>query len=306
MPSREVVLGLTEAENVVATAPLAEKLGFDSVWVGDSLLTKPRLDPLTTLAAAAMKTTKVKLGTAVLLAALRNPFLLAQQWATLDRIAKGRTIMGVGIGGGRYTRELFEKEFAACGIKFSQRMKVMEETIEILKQLWSKDHVNYNGKFLNAIDVSLNPKPFKDPCPIWISCSATEVCLRRVSRLADGWIANILHPEEFGQSWQKIRTYSKEHGRSKPPEPVFYMYLNLAEDRDKAWKGADDFLAAYYNTKFPKETLERWGPFGPRSLVTDRIEKTIANGTKGFILHFASLKPEEQLKRFAKEILPSF
>ena len=304
-PSREVTLGLTSAQEVIELAPKAESQGFDSVWLGDSLLAKPRLDPLTMLAAMAVKTQRIKLGTAILLNALRNPFLLAQQWATLDHIARGRTIMGVGIGGGRYTRELFVKEFEACGVKFSQRMQVMEEMIELVRLLWSTDQVNYRGKFLAAEDISLHPRPFSGPCPIWIACSRVDVGLRRVARLGDGWIANILHPDEFQQSWQGVQSYATEYHRS-PPTPVFYMYLNLAEDREAAGRGADEFLAKYYNTRFSRDTLERWGPFGPRSMVVDRIDRTIAAGATGFILHFASLEPEAQMTQFANEILPSF
>src|ERR671925_867095 len=98
LPTRERVMeGRPETGPLLELAVRAEALGFDSVWVGDSLLARPRHDPLTLLAAVAARTRKVELGTAVLLPALRNPVLLAQQVATLDRIAEGRVILGVGI-----------------------------------------------------------------------------------------------------------------------------------------------------------------------------------------------------------------
>src|SRR5277367_4363950 len=98
LPTRERVMeGRPEAAALLALAERAEGLGFDSIWVGDSLLARPRHDPLTLLAAVAARTKKAELGTAVLLPALRNPVVLAQQVATLDRISEGRFILGVGI-----------------------------------------------------------------------------------------------------------------------------------------------------------------------------------------------------------------
>lgn len=307
LPSREVVLGLMAPNEVLELAQQVERLGYESAWIGDSLLAKPRLDPLTTLSAIAALTSKITLGTAVLLAALRNPFLLAQQWATLDRISSGRTIMGVGIGGGRYTRELFEKEFAVTGIKYSQRMRVLEEMIKLVRQLWTQDRVNYKGQFLESEDVSLNPKPSNSSCPIWLSASVAETALRRVAQLADGWIANIVTPEEFAESWRKIQNYTKESGSITPNlHPTFYMYLNIDDDEQKALASSDLFLEKYYNTRFSSETLQRWGPFGSANRIADRMDKTISAGAEGFILHFASLEPRKQLERFTKEVLPSF
>ncbi len=99
LPTRERTMsGEPETAPLLMLAERAEKAGFDSLWVGDSLLARPRHDPLTLLAAVAARTSRVELGTSVLLPALRNPVVLAQQVSTLDRIAEGRVILGVGIG----------------------------------------------------------------------------------------------------------------------------------------------------------------------------------------------------------------
>src|SRR6185369_13501289 len=98
LPTRERVMeNHHETGSLLALAERAEGLGFDSIWVGDSVTARPRHDPLTLLAAVAARTRKAELGTAVLLPALRNPVLLAHQAATVDRIAEGRLILGVGI-----------------------------------------------------------------------------------------------------------------------------------------------------------------------------------------------------------------
>src|SRR2546429_1314935 len=98
LPTRERVMeGRPETGPLLDLAARAEGLGFDSVWVGDSLLARPRHEPLTLLAAVASRVRRVELGTAVLLPALRNPVIMAHQVSTLDQIAEGRLILGVGI-----------------------------------------------------------------------------------------------------------------------------------------------------------------------------------------------------------------
>src|SRR5271163_3140181 len=119
LPTREQVMqGKPEAAPLLALAEKAEGLGFDSIWVGDSLLARPRHDPLTLLAAVAARTKRVALGTAVLLPALRNPVVLAQQVATLDQIAEGRIILGIGIA---TDLPNIRAEFTAAGVPFEKR-----------------------------------------------------------------------------------------------------------------------------------------------------------------------------------------
>ena len=135
LPTRECVM-----DGKLATAPLlslsekAEALGYDSIWVGDSLLARPRHEPLTLLAAVAARTTKVELGTAVLLPALRNPVVLAHLVATVDQISEGRLILGIGIAtdvpNGR-------SEFKSAGVPFDKRVGRMMEGIRLCRSLWS-------------------------------------------------------------------------------------------------------------------------------------------------------------------------
>ncbi len=308
LPTREVVIHGFQVSRVFEMAEAAERKGFESVWVGDSVLAKPRLDAVATLSALAMRTHEVKLGTAVFLPALRNPVLLAHSLATLDQITSGRTILGVGIAGGRYTQELFEKECNACGIQFKERVKRMEEIIEVIRALWEKDEVNYTGKYYRLNQVRMPLKPFnKRPIPIWIACSVVETGLRRVARLADGWIANIVKPEEFQSSWDKVRKFSKEFGRDESKiHPCNYLYVNIDPDRDKSYNEADRFLTPYYNTKFTPEILERWGSFGNVNDCVKRLEAMMAAGARTMIVHFASLDPMRKLEAFAKDVLPSF
>src|SRR4029079_4040036 len=124
---RERVMdGRPETGPLLALAERAERLGFDSIWVGDSVTAKPRHDPLTLLAAVAARTKKAELGTAVLLSALRNPVLLAHQAATLDRLCEGRLILGIGIAA---DTPAVRREFEATGVPFDKRVARMNEAM---------------------------------------------------------------------------------------------------------------------------------------------------------------------------------
>src|SRR6267154_16928 len=134
LPTRERIMeGVHETAPLLALAMRAEALGYDSVWVGDSLLARPRHDPLTLLAAVAARTRKVELGTAVLLPALRNPVVLAQQVATLDQISEGRLILGVGIASDVPN---IRSEFVAAGVPFEKRVGRLLEGLRLARSLW--------------------------------------------------------------------------------------------------------------------------------------------------------------------------
>ncbi|WP_217999318.1 LLM class flavin-dependent oxidoreductase [Nocardia exalbida] len=171
MPTRDqTVRGEHEPGRLVAQARRAEELGLDSVWAGESPVTRPRADPLLLLAAVAQATERVTLGTAVLLPALRHPILLAHQLATLDRLSNGRLIAGMG---GGFPNPNTEAQFAALGIQFARRIGRMQESIDIMRRLWSGTAVSYRGKHFTFQDVRLAPPPTRpDGPPIWLAAHA--------------------------------------------------------------------------------------------------------------------------------------
>src|SRR5438876_828116 len=137
LPTREAVMsGHPETASMLAMAERAEAEGFDAIWIGDSVTARPRHEPLTLLAAVAARTRRVRLGTAVLLPALRNPVVLAHVGGTLDRIAEGRVILGVGIAA---DTAAIRKEFDAVGVPFERRVGRFLEIVEICRGLWTRD-----------------------------------------------------------------------------------------------------------------------------------------------------------------------
>src|SRR6476660_9521188 len=157
LPTREAVMSArSDPSSLLQLGERAEALGFYSVWVGDSLTARPRIDALSTLAAVGARTQRVRLGTAIFLAALRHPIMLAYQLASLDWLSGGRVDLGVGYS--RPKEPAAEHEFHMLGLDPSARMKMSEEMVEIMRKLWREEDVSYNGKFTRFDQVNLEPR----------------------------------------------------------------------------------------------------------------------------------------------------
>src|SRR5574341_2606536 len=154
LPNRGALFGLTDVDELIESAVMAEQSGvFESVWFGDSLIHKPRLEAITMLAAVAARTEQVRLGTICMASfPVRHPVLLAIQWATLDQISKGRTILGVCIGGAHAA------ELRAFGVKREERVGRMKEGIELLRKIWSRENVSHRGRFYTLENYDIMPK----------------------------------------------------------------------------------------------------------------------------------------------------
>jgi len=237
LPTREAVMSArSDPSSLLQLGERAEALGFYSVWVGDSLTARPRIDALTTLAAVWARTQRLRLGTAIFLAALRNPILLAYQLASLDWITGGRIDFGVGYG--RPKDPAGEHEFEILGLDAAARIKMSEEVIQVMRRLWREDHVSHAGRFTHFDDVSIQPKPVQaGGVPIWIASNNVEPGLKRVARLGDAWINNIKSPAVFAECWQKILAYAGDLGRN-PDAIRAGIYFTLAAGGEDA-VGAD-------------------------------------------------------------------
>src|SRR6266542_5158322 len=244
LPTREAVMsGRPETASMLAMAERAEAAGFDSVWVGDSLTARPRHEPLTLLAAVAARTRRVRLGTGVLLPALRNPVVLAHVVGTLDRIAEGRVILGVGIAA---DTPAIRKEFAAAGVPWDRRVGRFLETIEICRALWRQDGASFSGKHFTLQDVTVEPRPHRPGGPpIWIGGSGPAM-LREAARF-DAWFPTGPTVEFFAEHFPRIRAAARAAGRA--PEAVSgaaYVTLALDPSPAAAERRLHAFIEAYY------------------------------------------------------------
>ncbi|MEM1995081.1 MAG: LLM class flavin-dependent oxidoreductase [Nitrososphaerales archaeon] len=304
---------------LITLAEIGEEGGFDSVWVGDSIMAKPRFESTTVLAAVASRTKVVKLGVACMASfPLRHPVLTAYTWATLDQISKGRTILVACMGGG--SREAggdFQTEFNNLGIDYGKRAKILEENIEIIKALWTKDKVNYDGKFYKLKDATLEPKPYQKPRPpIWLVSNPYPFNppdaqirrgLNRVARIADGWMTTLVTPEQFKHGLGVIKEEALKIGKDPNTlEKSLYYNINLEEDEEKAFKESKDFLDRYYMTNFGPQVINSWVALGNREKCIKRLEEYVNAGAKVITLRMTTTNQKEMVEKVAKEILPSF
>lgn len=245
LPTREAVMaGDPATGRLLALAERAESLGYGALWVGDSLLARTRHEPLTLLAAVAARTSRALVGTAVLLPALRNPVVLAQVVATLDRVAEGRLVLGVGVGA---DTPASRAEFAAAGVPFEQRVGRVAHGLTLCRRLWSGEPVHWDGPYWTVAGQALHPTPHRPGGPpIWGGGSA-EPARRRAGRLFDGWFPVGGGVDHFRDGLATVRSAATDAGRD-PAAVTGAVYVTLALDDDPARAEAalDSFLGEYY------------------------------------------------------------
>ncbi len=187
-----------------------ERLGFDSLWLSERL-TGDAPDPLIALAVAAGATTRLKLGTGVLVLPGRNPVVLAKEMASLDRLSGGRFLPAVGLGAPTPV------EHRAFGVERRDRAAWFDEALPLIRRLWAEDDVHHDGDRFSVSGVTLRPKPVQDPIEVWLGGRSRSE-LRRCGRLGDGWLPSFCTVEDVRDGWSVVTSSAAEHGRSIDPE----------------------------------------------------------------------------------------
>ncbi len=323
LPNRAVLFGLPVGD-LLSTAVDAEATGmFDSVWVGDNFLSKPRLEAITLLSAIAARTERVRLGTICLATfPMRHPLELAIQWASLDILAGGRTNLVVCSGGAASKGPLFATELAAMGIKSNERIRRVEEGIEILRKLWGNEPVTHYGEFYTFDDVDALPKPVQDRVPIGIAANPwrspefsrsekeqanEERVLRRVARLADSWQTDAIPPNVLRERWERIQEYSDEDGRpGAVTEMSLHLMVNINDDAARARQESVEFLTKYYGENtIAADFLDMWLACGSPEQVAEKIATFVEAGCTTPVLRFTSPDQRGQLERAARDVMPA-
>ena len=307
LPTRRIVMEGADPrrfDEIIRLARTAESAGLDSVWVGDSLTAKPRLEPLTALTAVAMRTERVRLGTAVLLAALRHPVHLAHQAATLDFISGGRLILGAGVGGAFNAAQ--RGEWKAAGVDVRTRASRFEEIAAAVRALTAGETIARAGRHFDLRGVSIAPRsPQPGGVPFLIAAhrrAGLDAQFSRAARLGAGVISISDYPEEYEEALTAVRRHAERIGRNPDAlEAAFYMTINISNDQNAAAAEADRFLNLYYGMNM---WGDRWGPYAPAETVAARIQDYRRAGATTLIIRFASFDQETQLSRFLGEVLP--
>ena len=309
VPTRGVVMQSARrppVEECWDMARLADRAGYDAVWVGDSIVAKPRLEPLTTLAFLAGITTRVRLGTAVLLPALRHPVVLAHQIANLDQISRGRVVLGLGVG---WSLPAAEREWAACGADHKRRVRRLEEHVELWRMLWRGEPVSHRTADADLQDHTIGPLPWSlaGP-PVLITAGNRGELLPaqfdRFARLGDGIITTYLDPEECRLVRERAEEALARHGRSLPDFPVcVYTTVRLEADARAAERVTAEFLATYYGGGVSSRGLMG---LGPAEAVITALGRYAAAGVTDLCIRFVGEDQVGQLQRFTEEVLPAF
>jgi probable F420-dependent oxidoreductase len=237
----------SEQDGITEVARLAERLGFESLWAAEHVVIPERVtsrypfnaqgklvndpavsrpNPLIWLAFAAAVTSRIRLGTCILLLPLRNPVLLAKETATLDRLSGGRLILGVGIG---WMRE----EFDVLGSAWPDRASRAEEYIDVLRALWRPGAHGFTGPTVSFGQVHCSPTPVHDRVPIVVS-GTSDAAARRAGRLGDGYFPMAVSPDRLRELIGIAKTEAERSGRDPGQIEISYLGPPTSAEIDAA------------------------------------------------------------------------
>jgi len=317
LSNRAPVTRGTRPKDLIDMAARAESSDLiDAVWVGDSILSKPRLECIPLLGAIAAHTLRVRLGVACMATiAQRNPVLLALQWASLDVLSGGRTWLAACMGYPASQHPMAAKELEVMGVASKERPARLEEMLQALRVLWSNEHASFHGKYYSFDDVNLLPKPAQQPCPIYIAGTprptqigdrGVERSLRRIARYADGWMTNQIELSMFEDYQKRLQRMLIEEGRDPEKfKTVLYYGISVHRDREQAFREAKTFLDAYYQKDFSRPGVEIWNACGPVEHCVDCVRGFIDAGVDHVTIRPIGDDLDEQFDIYLSQILPA-
>lgn len=247
-----VLLGDEDPQHMIERAVLAERSGFDSVFVGHHRFTPGfghTVQPWVLLAAIAARTERIRLGTSIFLLPLAHPLDVAEEVASLDVVSDGRVIFGPGVGYRRY-------EFDAMGVPFTLRGRRMTEALEILNGVWEHESFSHHGDAWSFEDVTVTPRPVQRPrIPIWVGAN-TDPAMERAARLADGWTVGFA--DRIPQLVPRLDRYRQLAGSYGRPSTVALMRLvgmgtSIEQVEQQWWPGIYQMLRGYARVEAPTE-----------------------------------------------------
>lgn len=293
---------INDPSEALDMAVRAETSGFDSFWTTDFAL-GPSLDPLPLLAAASQRTNRILLGTAVMVLPYRHPLLLAKAVATVDSLAGGRLILGLGVGSNK-------REFDALGIDIHERGKMADEKLMLLRRLLSGEKVSHSGPYHRLEAVQVGPEtPQRPHPPIWTGPlwknGLVESTIIRTGRMADGFVPTLVPASRYRAVREKVRAYATAAGRD--PDAIEFgtvLWFCLDDDPERAWQT----LEAESNRRrsHTKAVRGEANVSGRAEDCAEGIQEYVDAGVTHFVMN-AGVTPGrmmEQYERFARQVLP--
>ncbi len=316
MPTPQVTFGcnftVEEYWDVVEFAQKAEELGFDRITTGEHLMDgnppRPTLLNIPVMAAAAGATRTLRVMTGIVIAPLYHPVMLSKLVTSLDLVSKGRLDFGIGVSGQRGT----QVEFDALGISVRTRGRRTDEMLEVMKRLWTEEHVSHQGRFFNFEDVTLLPRPQQQPYPpIWVA-GRSDAAMRRAALHGDGWYPYLFTVRRLRATNETVRKMAADAGRDLAG---FHWGLNqptaISEDRAEALATAVSHVGQRYVT--PERTAEDIAQAlcltGTPQDCIKAIEERIDAGVRDFIFGFLSADAAglyRQMELVSRQVIPYF
>ena len=245
----------------------------------------------------------------------RNALDLAYQWASLDQISDGRSVMVACAGGG--SGEAWDREARNTGVPSEKRRALMWERIELLHRLWTEEWVTFHGSFHDYDRVSIKPAPAQSHCPIWAATNITRLAsgtsagrmsiktLARVGESCDGWMTHSVSPATFSKAWGHIIRSAAAH--DKDPEDMdnaLVVNICVRQKANDALEESGNFLADYYGIRFSPDRTRDWTAHGPPEECADKLRDYVGSGVKHLALRITSRDQSGQFGRIAEEVLP--
>lgn len=259
-------------DDIIDWAQRTEASGVDGVFVGDHVtFYGSGSDGLMKLAPIAAATTKLQLQTCVYLLALRHPTPVALQAAMIDQTSHGRLIMGVGIGGED------PNEWWACGVDPKTRARRTDESMQILRSLWTQETTTFEGKYYTLRDVRMRPKPFRPEGVTLHAGGRSDAALRRAGRYADGWTGIWVSVRRFNEADERMAAAASDAGRTIASLPRgMQFWMGVDADRDAARAKVAGSMQAFY--RIPFEQFEKYTPYGSPKEIAEFIVPYVEAG----------------------------
>ena len=286
-------------DRLISAAAVAERLGFGTIAANDHLVYgRPWLDGPLAIAAVLGAAPSVRLMTSVALPVVRGPFALAKSLGAIDLMSGGRLDAGLGPGSS-------QADYALVGIPFTERWARFDESIAAMRALWDGDVPPFVGRYYDTTGVTLSPPPVQPTGPpIWIGSWGSTAGMRRVARLADGWLASGYNstPEQFTTAWGTLRGMLEADGRDPSTFPcaMATTWLYLTDDETEA-RAVNERLSNMLRR--PVEEVEDRLPVGSPTRCVDLLGRYRAAGLQRVLLW--PVKDEvRQMERIARDVLP--
>ena len=290
-PNDDIDLGM-----IRSYARRAENLGYHSLWVAEQLVgSTPTPEPITFLSYLSSVTERIRLGAAVIIATTRNPAMLAKQLSTLDVLSEGRLIVGTALGGRPWTYPLF-------GGPPERRVRHFVESIEVMRALWTQERAVFDGELWQLEGVPMSPKPVQKPHPpLWFG-GRHPVGLRRVARLADGFMgAGSTSTAQFRDHAQIVRAELERRGRDVESFPIAKrVYIAIDDVPERAERRLREWFGAWYGRADMGSEVSVWGSL--EDCVEGLME--IVEAGAGMLMLNPVFDYEEHLERLASEVAP--